>query len=209
MRSTVLPKRIKIPVWDETRSRDIKRPVLLYEGNSCRIVDADCLGESERSGREIVVRWLDAQTIAVITWLNPQLPIQRDLRTRRTSRTVKCARRLSAPPDFRGDISSKMGVGIIERAADGHSDARDALRSRKSRRTPGCVSSELLAMVHQGQFYYYPVFHKPSSSNRKLLIKTDEDGWQVKDKSGWTLITESEARELLDSGRATLSNQAK
>jgi len=161
-------RRIKPPVWDSTVST-IKRPVLLYEGHYARIVDFDDVGDSHDSGREIVVRWLNSEAIRVIDWLNPQEPIQRDLRKVKKNRTVKAAIRISEPPNFRGDISSRMGARQVLKAAAGQLSAKRLFAARRSRSAKLCVTSATISESHHGVILYMPQLGKQTKPEHEIL----------------------------------------
>jgi hypothetical protein len=203
LRGRTLPHKKRIPVFDETRSA-IKKPVLLHEGNSCRIVDADSLAENENAGREIIVRWRMPEQIPVITWLNPQRSIQTDTRTRRTTRTVRSAIRISSAPGMRGGKSAKADVRLIEKFASGDYGARRVIRSRKSARLVGGVPHEVFMRTAERSVLFFPGQGKRTGISNNLLeatfVRRTFDGWESKDANGWTLITETEARNLIRSG---------
>jgi hypothetical protein len=153
-----MPGRIgRLPSWDATTSVEVSRPIVLWEGRNARIVDYEDVGTSNSCGREIIVEWLKSVSINIIDWLNPDPMVQRDLRTVKTRRTVKCARRLNEPPDVRGGISSRCGSRVMVRYASGQSSAKRIVKECASRSSKLCVTREEVMEAHHGAILYFPL----------------------------------------------------
>ena|ERR1700728_425209 len=218
MRPTSMPTRPRrrVPVWDATRS-EISQPVLLYEGDSCRFVDYNDVSDSHSAGKEIVVRWLKPQTVITIDWLNPQSPIQRNLGTVRRKRTVKVAERISEPPNLcGGGISCRLPAGkrdngFITAFAAGHKRTRTIINARKTVRwrphNNGVPRAVFMATPERAILYFPGEGALTSQSAKDLrVVRKTENGWEVFDGPGLlpTLITETEAREMVESGEAVI-----
>jgi len=184
----------------------IKNPVLLIEGKSKRFVEKDCIMFKPDGGREIFCEQLPSQQVRT----NPRKVIGRDGKafTEYDRVTVRVARRKSAPPELFGGLSSRMSPGdkLIENFADGVDRTRKLFNERKSYRWRSGVSREVFMQTPERAILFFPKEGQLTSRGLnagpkvKIVVETAE-GWQVKDASGWTLITEREARELLDSGQ--------
>lgn len=144
--------RTRLPFWDQTKSSVIN-PILLFEGRSTRIVDADEVSANPLGGKSILVAWLKSTNI----------------QTSSGTRTVKTAKRLSSPPGLRdesatmtparptnGNIETSGYGNLLSGYAHGYKKAKRLFNSWKTMRHKRGVSQELFSQVPERAILYMP-----------------------------------------------------
>lgn len=122
------------------------------------------------------------------------------------------------------DQSNILGPKAAVRAAFGSKRVRELLESRRtiqmrSKLNPenkdeiaktrsfsisqDGVPHELTMQTAERSILYFPNEGRRNAPPTQLVRRTSE-GWELREASGWTLITEREAKELLETGSAKL-----
>lgn len=122
------------------------------------------------------------------------------------------------------DQSGMLGPRAVARAAFGSERVRELFKSRRTIQmrskidpeneaeiaktrsfsiSQNGVPHELTMQTAERSILYFPNEGRRNAPPTQLVRRTSE-GWELREASGWTLITESEAKELLETGSAKL-----
>lgn len=180
----------------------IQVPSLLIAGNRVSWVERQELNEIVRSG---CAEWTGSITVQTergkITARRAKMRAVSNPSLHGESATMKP----SGPTH--GPVSQSGYARKLDGFVAGDKKARGLFSSRKTRRHCGGVPHSLTMETTRRAILFMPGEGKVTQygAARKVKpIRKTSDGWEVGDKTGWTLITEREAQELIANGEGVV-----